>query len=615
MAHTVGKIRLKAMARSRRLVYWFSVLVLALGLVAAAFWFGARNAEANIHINGERQLQIIAPDLEAVLDRFDTLPYSTAHLPMTSQLLEQPDHAAMQSELNETLKDFALQAKVAAIYLMDKNGQTIAASNWDTPQSFLGQNFGFRPYFRDAIRGKPGYFYAIGNTTSIPGYFISQPVYRAGAKRGLTPPLGVIAVKITLEAFEQTWRSNEDPIALVDRHGVVFLSNRSEWVYNSLRPLSALVQRDIEQTQQYMGKQITPIGSLHGSARNGFGAYLSRPVGRLGWQLMLFPAQVKVLRAGVLWASITVLVLLVAAAVAAVQYQRRRRLEERSAAKQALKQAADDLEHNIAQRTQDLQSANTQLAAKYEKLQQTETLLRSTRDEMVQAGKLAMLGQMAAGITHELNQPLTAIRAFADNASTYLSRGQTTQADSNLRHISAASARMGSIVAQLKGFARKSPEAVAVVEVNQAVQAAALLLDSEFLRHGVQLKLDLPQSFHVLGDTVRIEQVLINLLRNALDAVEQAPEKLVRVVLEADEQQVRIHILDSGSGLPQDVAKRLFEPFFTTKATGHGLGLGLAISSSIVQAMDGQLEARNNPECGAEFVVYIPRHTNHKYPA
>jgi two-component system C4-dicarboxylate transport sensor histidine kinase DctB len=580
------------MYAARRLVSLSSALVLAAGLVLVAYWLGARTASDAIQTTGERQLQIIALDLEAVLDRFDTLPYAVAHLPIASQLLASPGNTTLQGDLNSTLQDLAQQAKVAAIYLMDNKGKTIAASNWDTPQSFVGQNFGFRPYFRDAIHGQAGYFYAIGNTTSIPGYFIAQPVYPAGVKRGSVAPIGVIAVKITLASFEQTWRSNEDPIARV---------------YNSLRSLDPLVQSDIEQTQQYMGKQIKPIASLPGTARKGFGAYVGRPVGRLGWQLMLFPSQAKVLRAGMLWAGITVLLLLVAAAVAAVQYQRRRRLEERSAAQQALKQAADDLEHHIAERTQELLSANTQLAAKYDKLQQTENLLRTTRNEMVQAGKLAMLGQMAAGITHELNQPLTAIRAFADNASTYLSRGQTTQADDNLRHISAASARMGSIVSQLKGFARKSPEAVAVVEVNQAIQDAAQLLDSEFVRHGVQLRLDLPQVLHVLGDTVRIEQVLINLLRNALDAVEHAPEKTVQVLLEADAQQVRIRIVDSGVGLPQEVVKHLFEPFFTTKATGHGLGLGLAISSSIVQAMNGHLEAKNNPGCGAEFVVCIPR--------
>lgn len=584
-----------------------SALALAVGLVWSAYWLGARSAADNLHQAGERQLQIIALDLEAVLDRFDTLPYSVAHLPLASQLLASPRDRALQQELNGTLQELTQQAKVAAIYVIDRHGTTLASSNWDSPQSYIGQNYGFRPYFQDAIQGQPGSFYAIGNTTNIPGYFISQAVYPLGAKRGTVAPIGVVAVKITLNAFEQTWRSNDDPIALADRHGVVFLSNRAEWNYHSLRPLAPVVQRDIGQTMQYMGKRIDPIVDLPARARGDFGPYVERPVGRLGWQLMLFPAQAKILRAGLQSGAVMLLLLVVAAAVAAVVYQRKRRLEERRTAQRALKQAADELEDKITLRTQELLSANEQLATKYGKLQQAETLLRSTRNEMVQAGKLAMLGQMAAGITHELNQPLTAIRAFADNASTFLSRGKVDQADENLRHISAASARMGNIVAQLKGFARKSPESVAVVEVNQAIQDAALLLQSEFDRHGVQLELHMPDTFHVLGDTVRIEQVLINLMRNALDAVEHAAQKHVRLVLEADAQQVTIRILDSGSGLPEEVVKHLFEPFFTTKATGHGLGLGLAISSSIVQAMNGHLTARNQVPCGAEFVVSMPR--------
>jgi two-component system C4-dicarboxylate transport sensor histidine kinase DctB len=322
---------------------------------------------------------------------------------------------------------------------------------------------------------------------------------------------------------------------------------------------------------------------------------------------MLFPAQAKIMRTGLQAAAIALLLLVVAAAIAAVYYQRQQRLQERSAAQQALKQAADGLEQKIAQRTEELLSANTQLAAKYDKLQQTDKLLRSTRNEMVQAGKLAMLGQMAAGITHELNQPLTAIRAFADNASTFLMRGNVERADENLRHISAASARMGSIVGQLKGFARKSPEAVSAVDVNRAIEGAALLLHSEFTRLGVHLELLMPEVSYVLGDMVRVEQVLINLMRNALDAVEHAPDKEVQVLLESREQQVIVHISDTGSGLPDNVVRHLFEPFFTTKATGQGLGLGLAISSSIVQAMNGHLTARNNARGGAEFVVTLPR--------
>lgn len=586
---------------------WISALALAAGLVLAAYWFGARNAFEAIHLSSERQLQIIALDLEAVLDRYDTLPYAIAHLPLASQALAAPTRGALISELNGTLQDLQRQAKVAAIYLMDQDGKTIASSNWDTPTSFMGQNFKFRPYFQEAIQGKPGYFYAIGSTTHIPGYFISQAVYPLGTKRGVGTPAGVIAVKIMLDAFENTWSSNDDPIVLADRQGIVFLSNRSDWNYHSLRVLEPSVQQGIGQTLQYLDKKITPISSLQAHARRGFGDYIARPVGRLGWQLMQFPAQGKVVRAGLLSAAVMLLLLLVAAAMAVGYDQRNRRLKERSAAQYALKQAADELEHKITLRTRELLSANELLANKNAKLQQAEALLRSTRNEMVQAGKLAMLGQMAAGITHELNQPLTAIRAFADNASTFLSRGNLAQADENLRHISAASARMGSIVLQLKGFARKSPQAVHVVDVNQAIESAARLLQSEFARLNVALELHAPEVRHVQGDAVRVEQVLINLMRNALDAVEHSPEKKVQVWLEADAQHTIIRISDTGCGLPEDVVRHLFEPFFTTKASGHGLGLGLAISSSIVQAMNGSLAARNNASGGAEFTVSLPR--------
>jgi len=240
------------------------------------------------------------------------------------------------------------------------------------------------------------------------------------------------------------------------------------------------------------------------------------------------------------------------------------------------------------------------------KLEEAERLLRSTQNELVQAGKLAMLGQMAAGVTHELNQPLAAIRAFADNAITFLARGQTVPAEENLAHISAASARMGTIIGQLKGFARKSHGTVSSVDLAQSIDVSAALLQNEFRRHEVTLEIAVHDPVQIVGDAVRTEQVLINLMRNALDAVEHADIRRVTVQLtrEGDEAVIRIH--DSGPGIPQQVVPHLFEPFFTTKASGKGLGLGLAISSSIVQAMNGRLAAHNHVDGGAEFVVRLP---------
>ncbi|MFZ3289075.1 MAG: ATP-binding protein, partial [Telluria sp.] len=290
-------------------------------------------------------------------------------------------------------------------------------------------------------------------------------------------------------------------------------------------------------------------------------------------------------------------------------HQRRRRLEERRAARAALRLAEQELDTKLAERTLQLRLTNTDLESKYAALKQTENLLRSTQNELVQAGKLAMLGQMAAGMTHELNQPLAAIRAFADNARTFLERGQSEQASSNLAHIGDASARMGAIIGQLKGFARKS-DALATVDIAGSIRASAFLLQSEFLRHGVELAIDTGPAaaapLLVTGDSVRIEQVFINLLRNGLDAVENAAERRVAIALSARAGCAVVCISDSGGGIPDSVAAQLFEPFFTTKSSAKGLGLGLAISSSIVQAMNGRLTAGNRPGGGAEFEVELP---------
>ncbi len=543
----------------------------------------------------------MAPDLQSVLQRFEALPFVLARQPDLANALAHPDDPAAVARLNGTLQIIQQQAKVGALYLMDRNGLTLGASNWDQPLGFVGKNFSYRPYFHAAMRGNAGLFYGIGTSTSEAGYFIAQPVYANGSAGG--PVAGVIAVKISLAEFERTWSSSDDPITLADRHGVIFLSNRADWKYHSLHPLREATLAELNHTQQYTGKKITPLQQTPGP-------FVTLPVGRLGWQLMLFPNQSRVARVGTLWALATALLLAFAAASLWALHQRRQRMEERSASREALQRAAQELESRIAQRTQQLSETNQNLEAKYHKLQQTEHMLRSTQNELVQAGKLAMLGQMAAGITHELNQPLAAIRAFADNARTYLERGQPEQAAGNLVHIGAASARMGAIIGQLKGFARKDQH-VAAVDLAHSVRASAFLLESEFQRRDALLDIDTGTGAMVVaGDAVRIEQVLINLLRNALDAVEAAPVRRVSLALSREDEQAVVRISDSGEGIPEQVAAHLFEPFFTTKPSGKGLGLGLAISSSIVQAMNGQLRAYNRPEGGAEFEMRLPLQTD-----
>lgn len=582
-----------------------AVVAFAAALVGAVYLIAVGKASSDIQAAADRQLQIVTLDLETALEKFETLPFALSFHPDLEGVLTQPAPAVIK-RLNLTLQAIQQQSKVAAIYLMDREGNTLASSNWDKPSSFVGRNFRFRPYFREAMTGGAGRFYGIGTTTGEPGYFIAQPVYAPELPRKGGTPIGVIAVKISLAEFERVWLSSEEPIALADHSGVVFLSNREAWKYHSLSRLEDQAERDFAATLQYAGRPVQPIATLSKRDRAGFGQFVTKPVGRLGWQLMLFPSQARVIRTATYSALAAALLLAVAAMSYWALHQRRCRLEERRESRKALQAAAEELDRRIAQRTGDLLQANQWLEAKYAKLQETEHLLRTTQNELVQAGKLAMLGQMAAGVTHELNQPLAAIRAFADNAVTFLSRGQSEQASANLEQISTASARMGIIISQLKGFARKSSETPTRVDLARTIQTSSLLLEGDFRRLSVEFETDVRAAVEVIGDSVRIEQVLINLLRNALDAVEETPLRRIAVILEREEDEAVIRIRDSGPGIPEQVAQHLFEPFYTTKASGKGLGLGLAISSSIVQAMNGQLTAQNHEDGGAEFVVRLP---------
>jgi len=581
-------------------------VIVALVTVIGAYVMGFNLARQAAQESSVRQLQLISLDLESILERYETLPFALSFLSETAQALEQPNQPLLIAHVNEVLKKVQGQAKVASIYLMDANGKTIATSNWNTAQSYIDKNFGFRPYFKDALSGRDGRFYGIGSTTAEPGYFIAQPVYAKGQGKRSKKALGVIAVKISLKDFVRVWDRLVEPVALVDNWGVIFLSNRPAWQYHSVAPLSSAAQQAIATTLQYTGQQVEPVSRLPVAQQAGFGNPQVHGVGRLGWQLMAFPDQVAVARSATRWAALAAMFMAMTGLALWAVYQRKRRLEERGQARLALQQAADDLAQKIKLGTAELTEANQTLAAKYIKLKEAQNLLRATQNELVQAGKLAMLGQMAAGMTHELNQPLTAIRAFSDNARVFLERGQVDQANENLNHISAASARMGAIIGQMKEFVRKSDTPMTAVDLAQAVQSSLHLLQHDLSRSDCKVEVAVLADVKVWGDTLRIEQVLINLLRNAMDAAGSSTHKQVRVTLMQEDALALVRVSDSGSGLPQEVALRLFEPFFTTKPAGKGLGLGLAISSSIVQAMNGQLTAHNGEGGGAEFELRLP---------
>jgi two-component system C4-dicarboxylate transport sensor histidine kinase DctB len=265
-----------------------------------------------------------------------------------------------------------------------------------------------------------------------------------------------------------------------------------------------------------------------------------------------------------------------------------------------------ELEIKVAERTASLREMTQHLSEENLVRRVAEEKLRRAQSELVQAGKMAVLGQMAAGITHELNQPLTALRTMSDNAQVLIERGRVDDAKGNLATISQLVARMGALTGQLRQFARKADASVSAVPVAAAITSALFLVERRVEQERVQFRMTMrEQQVLALCDSNRLEQVLVNLFTNALDAMADSAERHLTVTVERKAQQALITVTDTGPGIPEQVRGHLFEPFFTTKPQGKGLGLGLAISEQIVREFGGELRAEA-VAVGACFVIALP---------
>lgn len=608
-------------------------------LVTASYVASYRAGWQDLQRSAQRRLHFLATDLASALDRVDNLPIVLASHPELRELLQHPGDPARRQAVNERLAQLARDTHVAALFLIDRRGDTQAASNWNTPQSFVGQNYAFRPYFVDALQSGSGRFYAVGATTREPGYFLARAV------RANDTTLGVVVVKISLDDVETNWQASGDWLMLADAHGVVFLASKPEWKFHTLQALSAPDLARMRATRQYGNAALTPLPMRRpavGWLRDGSAWALTmaprgpvlwvsaeRAIDRTSWQLLSLAdarpisdsARGRAIAVGFAYAFLVV--------VSLYAGLRRRRDEERRHARRELERASADLEQRIDERTTVLRDANDELARKIDELARTQATLRAAQDELVQAGKLAVLGQMAASITHEINQPLTALRALNDNAGLLLDRGDVASARANIGLINGLTQKIAAIVAQLKGFARKDELRDVPVPLAPVIEAACSLLASDARRAGVHLRVaPVPAGATAWGQAVRIEQVLVNLLRNAIDASGDTRADTVDVEVRvcrqsgashgrpisgdapgpstpSDVDTVTIAVADRGPGIAPDVLPRLFEPFFTTKSAGQGLGLGLAISASIANALGGTLSVAPREGGGAVFTLTL----------
>ncbi|WP_414720231.1 sensor histidine kinase [Trinickia sp.] len=567
--------------------------------------------------------------LSSTLDRYESLSYLLASHPLVQEALEHPTADAI-ARANRYLEDANRHAHATVTYIVRADGLCLAASNWNLADTFVGSNYLFRPYFIDAMKGQVGRFFGIGTVSHEPGYFISQPVYRDGRI------IGAAVVKLNLEWFPGS--DAGEPLLVADNHGVIFLSSVPAWKYRAVAPLPASVTAAIERTRQYAQQTIAelPMATVRpidanaqivrvGDAR--FGPHFlatRRWLGSPAWQLITLSA-IDPVRADARNAAAAVGFGFASICLLAFYWRTRRaRLAEMIRGRAMLQAAYAELNERVAERTADLSAANARLQTEVGERTRAERELRAAHDELVQTSKLAALGQMAAGITHELNQPLAALRAFSDNTRVLLERGEQGAARENLEAIAALTERMGKITNQLKLFVGRAQPRTARAPVVRAVcnslnvlqkrlQGVALevtLHDSEAMSGGGSEPLDLADEHPELVaycDELRLEQALINLIGNALDAVSGVDAPRIGIEIGASFASLSLTVRDNGPGIPADVLPRLFEPFFTTKGMGEGLGLGLAIASSIARDCGGTLSARNMPEGGAAFVLMLRR--------
>ncbi|MET3393712.1 two-component system C4-dicarboxylate transport sensor histidine kinase DctB [Variovorax sp. 1140] len=593
---------------------------------ALAYLLGERAGIRSLQQGTLHRLDIYATSLRSELSRYEYLPQVVSLSPDVLDLLRKPRDAGQQLDANVYLETVNAHAQASAIYVMDETGLTLAASNWNQPGSFVDMNFSYRPYFQDALRGVPGRFYGIGTVSREPGYYFSFGIID-GPRR-----LGVATVKVNLDKLDAAWSHSADRVFAIDGNGVVFLSSDPGWKFRALRPLSSETLRQLAQTRQYTeAGALTPIDMrehrpLSGGAgtvvqlraseapqRPGatpFGPdYLldSRPVDGTDWKLIML-SDMKPVHALARTSALATMFALVFLTLLVMYLQQRRRIvHQRLAAREALQGAYDELEHKVQLRTEALSEANQHLQTEIAERKRAEEILKNTLDDLVQTGKMAVLGQMSAGITHELNQPLAALRTLSANAVVFLERGQSEQVDLNLRTICDLTDRMGQITAQLKKFARRSAVELQSVALADVIADALFLLGQRIRQEHIELEQFVEPGLFARCEGNRLEQVLVNLLVNAFDAVAAAgaSPRRVRIVARRSAEGVAVEVHDNGTGIAPEVMPRLFEPFFTTKEQGLGLGLGLAISAGIVRDFGGLLRAGESELGGAAFVVAL----------
>ena len=575
-------------AFKRRFGWWLAALILVAGLL---FWAGEKWAESvanNTAGSDARQLAISNAALfDSELQKFRLLPVALAEYPDVAAMLKTGGN---NSQVNDRLERLAAKTSAAVIYVIGPDGKTLAASNYRKPESFIGRDYGFRPYFRDAMAKGDAELFALGTVSFRPGLYLSRRIDDDGR------PLGVIVVKVEFDSLAREWARQRGTSLIADSHGIVIISGKPDWQFRTIRALSKSEETEIRASRQFESASLQPLpfnvsnagvlikGEPHRS--------IIVPVKLPGAQLIaLMPTKRAIDGSRAQARIIVVLILFALLAILTWQF----RQMERGA---MMQQVQRELEGKVAERTADLKLVNEQLVVESSERALSDQKYRQSREELAQANRLGTLGQVTAGVAHEINQPVAAIRAFAENAIAFLDRSRTEKADENLRHIVSLTERIATITGDLRGFARRKTPAIGPTSLADAIDGALLLVNHRIMSSHTKIKWDkAAAAVLIMADRIRLEQVFVNLIQNSLDAFAVAQKGQIQITFRQEDAHVLLIVADNGPGLPAELREKLFVPFSTGK--DEGLGLGLAIVRDIVREFGGDIQLLDG--AGARF--------------